>query len=277
MDHFAVFVDAGYLFAQGSTAIAGNKIKRHNIVLNEEVAISSLKRAACDLAPGCRLLRIYWYDAPPRAWQPSPSQSVLAGMNDVKLRLGFMNSAGEQKGVDSLIVTDLVELARLKSICDAVLLSGDEDVRIGVQIAQSYGVRVHLLGIVPARGSQSHQLIHEADTHSEFQRIDIEEFLSVRPDVITAQAAHEPPAKPEEAAPSSPDEVALYEVVDNAVEVLQLSEISALKEYWNGGRGVPAEHDRRMIAKCRTRLGRDLTPDERRMVRARFQTSVTSR
>ena len=46
---------------------------------------------------------------------------------------------GRQKGVDSLIVTDLIELARNHAISDAVLLAGDEELRIGVQIAQSLG------------------------------------------------------------------------------------------------------------------------------------------
>ena len=73
----------------------------------------------------------------------------------MKLRLGIVNLAGQQKGVDSLIVTDLVELARNHAITDAILLSGDEDLRIGVQIAQSFGVRVHLIRIEPTRGSQS--------------------------------------------------------------------------------------------------------------------------
>ena len=54
-------------------------------------------------------------------------QALLASLDDVKIRLGFINSVGEQKGVDSLIVTDLIELARQKAVCDAILLSGDED------------------------------------------------------------------------------------------------------------------------------------------------------
>ena len=57
-------------------------------------------------------------------------------LDNVKLRLGQLNSAGQQKGVDSLIVTDLMELARNKAISDAVVVTGDEDIRIAVQIAQ---------------------------------------------------------------------------------------------------------------------------------------------
>jgi uncharacterized LabA/DUF88 family protein len=64
-------------------------------------------------------------------------QLSLAEADNVKPRLGQINDFGQQKGVDSLIVTDLVELSRNGSIGDALLLSGDEDVRIGVEIAQN--------------------------------------------------------------------------------------------------------------------------------------------
>ena len=161
MDRIAVFVDAGYLFAQGSAAVTGSKKPRANVVLDAPEALAALKALAAEKAPDCKLLRIYWYDGAIGGARPTTDQAVLANLDDVKLRLGFVNSSGQQKGVDSLIVTDLIELARLKSVSDAILLSGDEDVRVGVQIAQNYGVRVHLLGITPARGSQSHQLLQE--------------------------------------------------------------------------------------------------------------------
>ena len=45
-----------------------------------------------------------------------------------------------------------------------VLLSGDEGLRVGVQQAQEYRIRVHLLGIRPSRGSQSVFLREEADS-----------------------------------------------------------------------------------------------------------------
>ncbi len=88
---------------------------------------------------------------------PTAEQQDLADSDDVKLRLGVIAYTGRQKGVDSLIVTDLIELARNHAITDALLLSGDEDVRIGVQIAQTYGVRVHLLGVQPAADNQGNQ------------------------------------------------------------------------------------------------------------------------
>jgi uncharacterized LabA/DUF88 family protein len=150
----AVFVDAGYLFAQGSAALSGSKKPRRDLTLNETAIMAELASAAQAKSPGSSLLRIYWYDGAlgPRL---SLEHATLAHMDHLKLRLGFVTGQKQQKGVDSLIVTDLIDLARNHAITDSVILSGDEDIRIGVQIAQSFGVRVHLIGIVPSRGSQS--------------------------------------------------------------------------------------------------------------------------
>ena len=92
-----------------------------------------------------------------------------------------MNNAGKQIGVDSLIITDLVELARNRAITDAVLLAGDEDLRIGVSIAQSLGIRIHLVGIEPSRATQSEWLRMEADTCSEWNRDTVSAILEIDP------------------------------------------------------------------------------------------------
>ena len=42
MDRVAVFVDAGYLFAQGSVALAGQKLPRGRLALDHEKAIGAL-------------------------------------------------------------------------------------------------------------------------------------------------------------------------------------------------------------------------------------------
>src|SRR5690606_1115630 len=107
----AIFVDAGYLFAAGSALIAGEKQPRTSIVLETEGAIAAFIAAARDAEPSARLLRVYWYDGTSPSRGPSAEQIRLAHMANMKLRLGFVNSQGQQKGVDSLIVTDLIELA----------------------------------------------------------------------------------------------------------------------------------------------------------------------
>ena len=179
MPRVAIFVDVGYLHAAGAMAIHGVRFPRDVASLDQASVVSKLLALADDKAGSASLLRIYWYDGA-RAHGLSREQIRFADADNVKLRLGVVTPYGQQKGVDSLIVTDLVELARNGSISDAVLLSGDEDVRVGVEIAQSLGVRVHLLGIAPSRGNQSRTLRQEADTKTEWSASDIGEFLTLK-------------------------------------------------------------------------------------------------
>lgn len=278
MDRIAIFVDSGYLFAQGSVAIAGTKQQRTAIRLEPANAIEALKLVAEKCAPDCRLLRIYWYDGAIGGSRPTSEQAVLASLNDVKLRLGFVNSHGQQKGVDSLIVTDLIELARLKSISDALLLSGDEDVRVGVQIAQSYGVRVHLLGIHPSRGSQSQQLLQEADTTSEWAADDVGAFLSIRPPEIAPEAD----ASTKELAGTQSIQIRketniVSDTVESIIENLASSDLEAVSEYWKSSRGVPPDLDKRLLRACSDALGRQLDDNEKKQMRSVFKRRIEAR
>ena len=215
----AVFVDAGYVYAQGSTTLSGLKTPkpRDQLELNEAAIAKRLKALAATTSNGKELLRIYWYDGAPQSG-PSAAQERLAQLGDVKLRLGFLNSVGQQKGVDSLIVTDLMELARNKAISDAVVVTGDEDIRVGVAIAQSHGVRVHVLGLAgpPAKGTQSNLLLQEADTVSTWSKADVSGFLTHR--VSIQKPAEKPPVAKPAAAPSksAPDKTAQPKPVNAA-------------------------------------------------------------
>jgi uncharacterized LabA/DUF88 family protein len=164
MDRYSVFIDAGYFYAVGAQAAFGLHLKRKQVALKDPLkASASLIAEAGKLVVGQALLRIYWYDAMPGP-RLTMEQSELALLDNIKLRLGALNSMGEQKGVDSLIVTDLIELSRNGAIKDAVLLSGDEDLRIAVQLAQSFGVRVHLLAAGDGTKNVSPALRMEADS-----------------------------------------------------------------------------------------------------------------
>lgn len=264
MGRVAVFVDAGYLFAQGSTALTGSKQPRDILTLNVGNVVTAFERLATALS-GKELLRIYWYDGARQAMGLSQDHSALAFHNNIKLRLGFVNSQGQQKGVDSLIVTDLIELARSGAIKDAVLLSGDEDVRIGVQIAQSFGVRVHLLGIAPQRGSQSLQLLCEADTTAEWQRDHVAAFLSTAPpdrEAGQTSACH---------ASESSEERTLREVADLISQELNDYRRRQLVEAWKRSPTVPSDVDGRLLGKAGEGLKRDLTNPEKTKLRALFR------
>ncbi|MCG2628850.1 NYN domain-containing protein [Bradyrhizobium sp. WYCCWR 13023] len=275
MKRSAVFVDAGYLFAQGSVALTGSKKARSLLELKEEVVIDALTKLSYQRSDGSELLRIYWYDGA-NYRGPTIEQDRIAHLDNVKLRLGFLNSAGEQKGVDSLIVTDIIELARLGAIGDAVLLSGDEDVRVGVQIAQNYGVRIHLLGIEPARASQSKALLQEADTTGVWDKALVSTFLSERP-AVTTTATLGPASAPIEIPTTSGDSSTIIAVATAMVDTLEGHQLKGIHVYWETERGVPPEFDGKLLARCRDELGRDLIHREKRDARNAFSSAVRAK
>jgi len=62
MERVAVFVDAGYLFAQGATNLSSNKVGRSSLTLNASEIVNQLKTLAQTQSGGRTLLRVYWYD-----------------------------------------------------------------------------------------------------------------------------------------------------------------------------------------------------------------------
>jgi hypothetical protein len=274
MSRVAVFVDAAYLFGQGSAALNGAKVSRSLLSLDAPAAIMELKAIAAEKSADAPLLRLYWYDTALGSRGITAEQAALANADHVKLRLGFANRSGQQKGVDSLIVADLVELARNRAIGDAVLLSGDEDVRVGVQIAQSFGVRVHLLGIVPSRGSQSHQLIQEADTTSEWDRATVARFLSIKS--ASAPARIVEISVGTSVANHTTDGVlrTVGRVAEEFAARLDRSAVADLQAFWSTAWGVPRDLDGKLLASCRLALGRDLDIPEKRYMRKRFTEAV---
>lgn len=254
---------------------------RAELSLSARSVIEELKSFLSTRAPDSSLLRIYWYDGIRPGAVMSADQTAIADMDDIKLRLGFINGQGQQKGVDSLIVTDMIELARQRAICEAILLSGDEDVRIGVQIAQNYGVRVHLLGIHPARGSQSPTLRQEADTTSEWDKLTVEKFLTLRIErpqpvrQIEDDDAESDRSRNGENPSVSDGEAALVAVASKVVGTLQEADFQSLDIFWKENRGVPPEFDKRLLAIAVQELGRRLDRDELRSLRAQFRNQVS--
>src|SRR5919197_2569880 len=159
---YAIFVDAGYLYAASGALLLEATSRREYRVAAEKL-IEALTSHADKQLVG-ELLRVYWYDAAPRR-QPTVDQRVIANLPLVKLRLGNLNAQGQQKGVDAQLRADLEALARHRAITDAVLLAGDEDMLPAVEAAQRYGVRVRLWGVEPTHGSnQAEWLVWESDT-----------------------------------------------------------------------------------------------------------------
>jgi hypothetical protein len=164
VDRFALFVDAGYLPAEGGKLRCGTG-KRDHVRCDHSRLLETLIGHLRSLAGGLPLLRGYRYDGGPGG-QPVGDHPHISCLPNVKLRLGRL-TGGEQKGVDTLPVPDLVRLAQEHAPAEVYILSGDEDLREGVHFAQQIGVRVVLLGIPPsgARPNQAAALVDEADSH----------------------------------------------------------------------------------------------------------------
>ncbi len=291
MPQIAVFVDAGYLYAQGSALLKGKKLGRDSIRLSEKETLDQLAETARAVASDARLLRIYWYDGVLKSNRPTLEQDLIGQSANTKLRLGLINSRGQQKGVDSLIVTDLIELARNRAITDALILSGDEDVKIGVQIAQTFGVRIHLLGIKPAKGSQSDSLMMEADTCHEWDEATIGRWMQcddatknllVPPGAVTSEtdnlsAADRQPSESKPLSTSGAFQAIVAIEAKNSIKVLSASDLERHAQFIDNNPGrIHPDIDRRTLANLRHCLGRDLTDTERREYRQAFAEALRS-
>jgi uncharacterized LabA/DUF88 family protein len=163
-------VDAGYLLRK-SIEIVSNKSskKRTDLVINNPVGLIEmlLKKARSTLQlEGKELLRVYWYDGV-MANGYTPQQQAIINVDDVLFRSGTINTHGHQKGIDSLIVADLIELASHRSICDAILVTGDADLAVGMEMAQKYGVRIAVIGVEDFTTGVLHQQSFEISSRAD--------------------------------------------------------------------------------------------------------------
>lgn len=210
MFRVAVFIDAGYLWKQLCKALTpkDKNYSRSNVDLNYSGFHDALTEYVKAAFPGIPLLRCYWYDGAIAGGALSSDHNRVAALNDFKLRLGSRvpdtsNGKTRQKGVDGLIIADLIGLAQNKVLSHALLISGDGDMVPGVGVAQALGVRIHLLA-VHADGATSPQLKMEVDFFDSWQNDKISEFAKARtPSVALPQEAVSTESSPQES-PSLP-------------------------------------------------------------------------
>jgi hypothetical protein len=273
MNRIAVFVDAGYFFASASELLFGAPLRRGEMRLANAEFAQYLAQCAETIA-GCPLLRIYWYDGTNSG--PTPAHLAMAYLDNMKLRLGFVNQSGEQKGVDGLIFSDLTNLARNRAISDAMLLAGDEDLRVGVSQAQEHGIRVHLLGVEPRdpSGNQSAALQREADTRRQLDAATLGQFLFRREYASTVATV---PAGTSE--PSSEDAAhnlaRMQELAGEFAATLDAGQrelILSLPERTP----LPHELDRELLLRASELLGRKLEETEKRTLRGALRSVVTA-
>lgn len=161
----AIYVDAGYLYASAATRVIGTSLRSGVKVDNHALVGGLIEQAEAD--SGLPLLRVNWYDSGARpGGMPDIHQDEIGMMPRVKLRLGRLSRAGEQKGVDLRIGLDLVTHGRNRIVDVIYLVSGDDDLTEAVEEAQGHGVQIILMA-VPAQSGKPHavarHLRREAD------------------------------------------------------------------------------------------------------------------
>jgi NYN domain len=269
MNRIAVFIDAGYFYASASELLFGVPLRRGEMRLANAEFAQYVGHCAETIA-GCPLLRIYWYDGTNSG--PTPAHLAMAYLDNVKLRLGFVNQSGEQKGVDGLIFSDLTNLARNHAISDAMLIAGDEDLRVGVQQAQEHGIRVHLLGVEPTdpTGNQSAALQREADTRRQLDAATLRQFLFRREYSSAPPAESDSTASGEDAAHNLARMQELAGEYAATLDANQRELILALPERTP----LPHELDRELLLRASELLGRKLEETEKRTLRGALRNTV---
>ncbi len=279
---YTVLVDVGYLYAASGELLLGTSNRSEFKVDAERMIRALMGQAASCL--GADLLRLYWFDAA-RDRVPTIDQRVIAQMAQVKLRLGNLNLRGQQKGVDAQIRSDLETLARHRSVTDAVLVAGDEDMLSAVEAAQSYGVRVHLWGVEPPYGTnQAERLVWESDTvytlDAEFVRPYFAatgrirtptpaEVFSGRPAIALPAAQVSAPPEPRPVPPAR----RAHPQPPDRLEIVEIGEYVAQKWILTRGRDnigellpgplLPTVIDKELLVEAEKELGISLRPFEK--------------
>ena len=292
----AVFVDAGYLFALGSIAIAGQTSKRERIGIKSDVFLTEIKSLVRQLTGAKPLLRVYWYETSTSNRVLGHEHVHIGQTNEIKLRIVPLHQHNFRTAVTSAITRDLAELGRNGAISDALLLARNDALRTGVELSQSYGVRVHMLEVFADQDNEFSALCSEADTNTAWRRPDVQKFL-VEQDLATVveydailrsqsktppidrNLSTEPAFEPQVLAREIPDETrdAIHNVVIEYIEQLYDEELEACMGYWRNGRGVPNSYDKSLLFECRNALARNLTEDERVVMRSSFREFVVER
>jgi len=202
-DRAAVFVDAQFLRIEGAKAL-GFDVRSSR--LHAPKLVQSLRELAEELT-GHRFLRLYWYDAeyPPNHPSADSQREYFRAISltpGLTLRLGkikpitppwlhrvrrelerrgaadLLDRAGPihvQKGVDTLLVLDLVRLAQRRVIHAALLVAGDRDLLDGVRAAQEDGCTVALA--YPYRAGVDPDLRRTVDQTHEIKEGVLQEIL----------------------------------------------------------------------------------------------------
>ena len=176
VDRCALFVDAGYVLADGAMAVHGTR--RRESVSWDYAGLTQFLAGLASEQSGLPLLRCYWYEATVEG-RRTEEHDTLADLPGVKLRLAKMRP-GRREGVESEIHRDLTTLARNKAVTDAMVVSAEEDLAQVVADVQDLGMRVTLLHIaVDGNGAIPRALRQECDDVAEINSAHLRPYVEL--------------------------------------------------------------------------------------------------
>ncbi len=185
MDRCALFVDAGYMLADGAMAVYGTR-RRESVSWDYEGLLQLLGNLARDRT-GLPLLRCYWYEATVEG-RRTAEHDALADMPGIKLRLAKLRP-GRREGVETEIHRDLTVLARNRAVSDAVVISAEEDLAQVVSDVQDLGMRVTIVHVtVDGNWTISRSLRQECDDIMELTSAHLRPYIELIPGAEPARA-----------------------------------------------------------------------------------------
>jgi hypothetical protein len=160
VDRCALFVDAGYVLADGAMAVHGTR-RGESVSWDYEGLLQLLSSLARERS-GLPVLRCYWYEATVDG-RRTAEHDTLADIPGIKLRVAKIRP-GRREGVETEIHRDLTTLARNNAISDALVVSAEEDLAQVIADVQDLGLRVTLVHIsVDGNWTISRALRQESD------------------------------------------------------------------------------------------------------------------
>jgi uncharacterized LabA/DUF88 family protein len=286
MDRLVVLVDAGYLFSQAIQLLSNKKSRsRSELRLKDAPGlIAMLVNKAKNELQNQNLLRVYWYDGVKGAL--SDDHRAIVGVDDVQLRAGTINGSGQQKGVDSRIVIDLIELATNQAISDAMIVTGDGDLAIGIELSQRRGIRVAALGVEDnSKGvhhAQSPDVTDVADRVIRISTNDLSDFLEYAPkevakppqltECVTLHYTNNATDNPESLADESQQETDIAAIVRQFIASTTL-DLAPSKAITPQG-GIEPGTDKKLLFFALQAIGRKLSDAEKRQARTELRTSL---
>lgn len=219
------------------------------------------------------MLRVYWYDGPGSfangSFVKAAEHAIIDDLDDFKLRMGTRNHEGAQKGVDGLVIADLINLSQNRAISEALLMSGDADLAPGVVAAQQLGLRVHLLTL--GKGAASPYLKAEMDRKQHWPDEVVLAFARPVQGCVASQPADSSVVSAGEAASAPGTAESTEDVILRSARICFENLTVEQRLLIVPGSPIPPEVDRLLLRQGRQIVRARLEEEEKRFLRRELQ------